>query len=231
MPDVEVKRLISLLGIRTAIEIVPVIVLAAVIYWLIRRGEHKRLFGADFAEVRRKIRLNEIIRLILLCWFVLTVCITLTPTNFWYQFWRMVTFRSFSFPAVEFHQWRYIPIWWTYFVTYSGHHLSRSMILLEIIDQAENIALFVPLGFALPIIKKVDLAKTALTAFIFTFVIEFVQPFIGRSGSIDDVICNTLGGAAGYLLYLLIKAVFPNFIKKCRLSVKDFQNNNIDISE
>ena len=39
--------------------------------------------------------------------------------------------------------------------------------------------------------------------------IEFIQFFIGRSTDIDDVILNTTGALLGYLLYVLVRAVFP----------------------
>ncbi len=222
MTEIDIKRLISLLGIRTAAEVFPVIVLAALIYWLIRRREHKRLFGAEFADIRRRIRPNEIIRLLLLCWLVGTVCITLTPTDFWHQLWKMLTFRSFSMPAVTFRKWRLVPLLWTHFVTYSGHYLSRFELILQIADNVENVALFIPLGLFLPVVsKKVSFPKIALASFAFTVFIEFVQPFIGRDGNIDDVICNTLGGILGFLIYLLIKALFPTFLEKCRLSAED----------
>ena len=218
----DIRRLVSALGLNSVIEILPVTAAAAVTYWLIRRKKQKHIYGNDFREIRKESRSNEIVRLLLLCWAVGTVCMTLTPTNFWYQMWRMLTFRSFSFPAVEFHAWRYIPSWWTHFVTYSGHYFHGYSLYGQIINDVENIVFFVPLGLALPVVrKKANFPKTVLTAFIFTAAVEFIQPFIGRDGNVDDVICNTLGGIVGYLMYLAIKAIFPKFTEKCRTSAAD----------
>lgn len=38
---------------------------------------------------------------------------------------------------------------------------------------------------------------------IFSFSIEFIQYFIGRSADIDDLILNTLGGMLGFGVYLM----------------------------
>lgn len=125
-----------------------------------------------------------------------------------------------------------MPLLWTHFVTYSGHYLSRFELILQIADNVENIALFVPLGLFLPVVsKKASFPKIALMSFAFTFFIEFVQPFIGRDGNIDDVICNTMGGILGFLIYLLIKALFPKFLEKCRLSAEDIMNKDVNTSE
>ena len=225
----DIRRIISILGLNSVIEILPVILVTVVTYCLIRRKKQKYIFGNDFKEIRKKSRLNEIVRLLLLCWIIGTVCMTLTPTNFWYHFWRMLTFQSFSFPTVEFHSWRYVSIWWTHFITYSGHYLSGSSLYGQIINVIENIIFFVPLGFGLPIVwKKTNFLKTILIAFIFTFVVEFIQAFIGRDGNVDDMICNTLGGIVGYLIYLVIKAIFPKFVERCKTSAVDLWKESLN---
>lgn len=224
----DIVRIISVLGLGTVIEILPAAAAAAAIYWLIRRKKQKRIFGSDFKEIRKGSRLNETVRLLLLCWAVGAACMTLTPPNFWYNMWRMLTFQSFSFPAAEFHTWTFTPVWWTHFVTYSGHYLSGYSLYGRIIDSVENIVLFVPLGLGLPLVwKKASFPKTVLAAFIFTLTVEFVQAFIGRDGNVDDVICNTLGGVVGYLIYLLIKAVFPKFTEKCKISASELWENRL----
>lgn len=66
-----------------------------------------------------------------------------------------------------------------------------------------NIFMFVPLGFLLPAVfqKKRALWKTTVCMALFSFFIEFVQYFIGRSADIDDLMLNTLGGMAGYGIF------------------------------
>lgn len=66
-----------------------------------------------------------------------------------------------------------------------------------------NIFMFVPLGFLLPAAfqKTRALWKTTVCMALFSFSIEFVQYFIGRSADIDDLMLNTLGGMAGYGIF------------------------------
>ena len=52
-------------------------------------------------------------------------------------------------------------------------------------------------------------------ALLTTLVIEIVQPFLGRSFDVDDLICNLLGAFLGYLLFVLLRAFFPNLVKLC----------------
>lgn len=91
-----------------------------------------------------------------------------------------------------------------------------------IVEFSVNVALFVPLGLALPFVcKKLSLLKATLIGFSISFLIEFLQCFIdNRDSGIDDLICNTLGTVISYLLYLLIKRLFPKFTEKGKETIK-----------
>lgn len=75
-----------------------------------------------------------------------------------------------------------------------------------------NILFFVPLGFLLPFIHKRfnTLATVTVTGFLLSYGIETMQ-FITSRGvtEIDDIINNTLGTVAGYMVYTVFAAVFP----------------------
>jgi glycopeptide antibiotics resistance protein len=75
-----------------------------------------------------------------------------------------------------------------------------------------NIALFLPLGFLLPMLtnrfnsmKRVVLLAACLSLSIET--IQFFSRFIGslRAVDIDDVLLNTLGACLGLVVYRLVK--------------------------
>ena len=84
-----------------------------------------------------------------------------------------------------------------------------------------NILLFTPLGMVMPFIySKASFGKIVLMGVTLSLFIEFVQFFLGMQCEIDDLICNTIGAVLGYVLYLLIKKVFPGFIEKGKLSVQ-----------
>ena len=216
------KRLLSALGINSVLEVLPIMLLAALIYWLVRRAKQKKLFGQDFKSIRRKFRANEAIRLLLVCWSVVVICMTLTPTGFWGKLWDIILFQQGSMTPIKFEKWRFVSVWWTHFIKYSGHYLSGVALLGEVINTVENIIFFVPIGLGLSFLwKKKSFVKIILLGASRSFLVEFIQAFIGRDGNIDDFLCNTLGTVLGYLLYLLIKRVFPNFTEKASLSAND----------
>lgn len=73
-----------------------------------------------------------------------------------------------------------------------------------------NILIFIPLGFFLPILfnKYKSFSKVCIASLLLTCIIEVLQLFlqIGQF-DIDDIILNTIGGIAGYLIIkLLMKA-------------------------
>lgn len=74
-----------------------------------------------------------------------------------------------------------------------------------------NMVMFIPIGLLLPIVFKKcrEFKFTALYVFLFTFSIELIQYFIGRSCDVDDIIMNFLGGVVGYGIYI----VFRRFIE------------------
>lgn len=80
-----------------------------------------------------------------------------------------------------------------------------------------NIIMFIPIGFITPVTfkKARKLWKTAVYMAVFSFLIEFIQYFIGRSADIDDLLLNTSGGMAGYGIYY----VFSKLFKKKKDSV------------
>ncbi|MCH5196786.1 MAG: VanZ family protein [Oscillospiraceae bacterium] len=183
------------------INALPAMAAAGLIYWFVRRHLHKKRFGGDFKEVRRKSRLNEIIGLLLVIWAALVFSSTVISLSGLRYFWR-----DFSFIP----RWRLIPD----FITYGRH--------IDISHSLVNVIMFMPIGLALPfVLKRPTFGHTVLVGFCFTFYIEYLQGFSGqRDGNIDDVICNTLGAIVGFLLYLLMKLIFPKFTAKCMLKAK-----------
>lgn len=83
--------------------------------------------------------------------------------------------------------------------------LSGRLSALRDFELLANIVLFVPYGALLPTAfgKFRRWRAVCLAAFVTTLIVELVQPFVGRSFDVDDIIANTLGamlGRAGYQL-------------------------------
>lgn len=209
----------------------PVVLAVMIVYWFVRCALHRHRFGSEYKDIRRRSLINELIRLLLVGWLAGIVCVTLTPSAFWDIVWQSIIDGE----SIGSDIWRFSfePPQLTPILAYyigEGHlewlFHSKSVI----IDLVVNVALFVPLGLALPFIcKKASLPKMAIIGFACSFLIEFVQCFIvNRDSSIDDLLCNTLGAVIGFLLYLLIKRLFPNFTEKGKTSANDLWKARTD---
>lgn len=75
-----------------------------------------------------------------------------------------------------------------------------------------NIAIFMPLGFFLPLLWKEyrSIGKTLCFGIKTSLLIELSQLFLVRSTDINDVILNAIGTLLGYLSYLLVSFLFPS---------------------
>lgn len=83
-----------------------------------------------------------------------------------------------------------------------------------------NVFLFMPFGFLLPLLwKRFNMTKTVFAGFLLSFAIETLQLFCFRCTDINDLWTNTLGAYFGYLLFLVIKKWFPRIVNK-------FSSNN-----
>ncbi len=76
---------------------------------------------------------------------------------------------------------------------------------------ALNVLMFLPLGFLLPLLwpEYRRFLPVLCAAFCFSLMIECGQLFNMRKSDVDDLLMNTLGAVLGYLLWLLLKQVFP----------------------
>lgn len=82
----------------------------------------------------------------------------------------------------------------------------------QITQSIANILMFLPLGFIFPIAfaKMRKLWSTIICMMLFSFLIEFIQYFVGRSADIDDLMLNTLGGILGYLVFYIFSKLFKD---------------------
>ena len=82
----------------------------------------------------------------------------------------------------------------------------------QITQTIANVVMFLPLGFVFPVAfkKARTFWKTTVYMMLFSFFIEFVQYFIGRSADIDDLMLNTLGGILGYLVLYVFSKMFKD---------------------
>ena len=79
-----------------------------------------------------------------------------------------------------------------------------------VINLFGNIVAFMPWGFMVPVIaqKPRKFLYTAAATFLLSLCIETIQ-LVTKVGSfdVDDLILNTMGGIAGFLVYLLANTI------------------------
>lgn len=80
-----------------------------------------------------------------------------------------------------------------------------------------NVALFMPFGYIVAsYVKPKQIWTNAIIAIVVSTTIEIVQLNIGRSFDIDDIILNTIGCVAGFLIFIALRAIgrhLPSFLK------------------
>lgn len=83
--------------------------------------------------------------------------------------------------------------------------------LFAVRNIAGNVAMFVPLGFFLPLLwpRYQKALRTLCFGALATLGIELIQLFLSRGCDIDDLILNFAGAAAGYGVYRLTARLLP----------------------
>ena len=172
---------------------VPLALAATAIYAVIRivylkAGKHPR---ADvFAETARG----------LLVWYLTTLVVVVWFTELPRLIFGNLSLADFSAQTFFFGEYanngRFLSI------------LSGRWSALRDAELLSNIELFVPYGILLPIaFRRLKWWAVDLIALGTTAVIELIQPFLGRSCDVDDIIANTLGAAVGCALAKLVIAI------------------------
>ncbi len=89
-----------------------------------------------------------------------------------------------------------------------------------VINLFGNILAFMPWGFMVPIIRKrpYKFVYTAVSTFLLSLCIETIQ-LVTRVGSfdVDDLILNTAGGIAGFIVYFIVNSVRRHVFGKTNL--------------
>ncbi len=76
-----------------------------------------------------------------------------------------------------------------------------------------NIIMFIPIGFFLSLLWKLEDKKVVMIGFCSSLFIETSQLFLRRGTDVDDLILNTLGVYLGLVLYKLLKKIRKNVSK------------------
>lgn len=88
------------------------------------------------------------------------------------------------------------------------HILGAGAVLINV---AGNVAVFIPLGFALPVLFKHirSFWQVSILSFAISLLAETMQ-LVLKVGcfDVDDLLLNTIGGCVGYLIYTIFRRWF-----------------------
>lgn len=171
--------------IDAVIEILPFTAAVGVIYFTVR------FIFLKVKGTKRKPLWKEITYGLFACYIFALLALVWTPEPFWYELHHGMDFsgsKSLIFGG-----------------DYKNNRMLYRCLFGDLKDNAHekymviaNIALFVPLGFFLPILfNRLRWWQVILIGFAATCVVEAAQPVFGRTGDIDDVVTNTVGAVVG----------------------------------
>ena len=206
-------------------QMVPLGAAALAVFFLLRPVRKRRLGGMNLVSSAR--RETALALFVMFCAGL--AALTLFPANLWAYVFDWVFRRDYWNWGWGVSGWRLADFYPGWEETASQFaHLSSMLTPFEEISRAlnrrsywllfmllGNIIMFMPLGFFPALLwRRWKWWKSLLAGFCTSVSIEFIQFFIGRSTDIDDVILNTTGALAGFWVFCLLRAVFPNFIEK-----------------
>jgi glycopeptide antibiotics resistance protein len=145
-------------------------------------------------------------RLLFVCYLAGLVNLILVPANMWIWVWKCV-FVRYSPPELTFFsgEFNFVP---TLFRLITGELTLGRWVAKMLVY---NFLMFLPFGFFLSFVsEKVNNRSIWKYAIIVPVAVEVIQPIIGRSFDVDDLILNFAGILAGYFIAVAVEAIRKN---------------------
>ena len=192
------------------LQVLPISLLVALIFFCVRHAGRGRRFSP--ANGYREAALT-----VFVCYLTGLLSLVWTPNNFWTYIWY---YLFHGFPGTEIGrlfvlEYNLVP---SILLYWKGELIGGSWVQFMAVG---NVLMFLPLGLLLPTIdRRVSWRNMVFVFFGCSLLIEVVQPVVGRSFDVDDLIYNTLGGILGFLLFALGQRIFPGVVAQCRGAAK-----------
>lgn len=171
--------------IGTFCRVIPITCLVGIVYVIFRYTKIKKqrthpLWG------------REIFRALFVCYLTGLFNLVLVPRNHWIAIWFYL-FNGYS--GVEIG---------TLF-TFDFNFVPTLLKWFRLEMLVGNLLMYVPMGFFLPFVSdKANNRSIVKLAIVIPIVIESIQPIVGRSFDVDDLICDFIGIIAGYCIAMVI---------------------------
>lgn len=174
--------------LKLFLDVVPITCLVGLVYALCRAVYLKK-------RGRTAAWGTEFMRLLFVCYLTGLINLVLVPGNFWSSIWFYV--RNGYPSGADF----YLFSGSFNFVPSLLKCLRGELVLGSWVKQmlAGNLLMFLPMGFFLPFVSpRVSRKNIFVCAIAIPAVFEIIQPIMGRSCDIDDLLCNFVGILLGY---------------------------------
>lgn len=169
------------------LQALPVALLAGAVYLLVRichlKGKKERVRWG-----------MELLRVLFVCYLTGLVSLVILPANFWLRFYDGLFFGWWDQvgPLFRLGDVNLVPS----VVRYLRGELSLGSWVKTML--VGNVAMFVPLGFFLPLVTGIKTpCKAVIAAIAAPLCCEILQLLFGRSFDVDDLICNFVGIVIG----------------------------------
>lgn len=175
------------------IQVLPVAAVVGVIYGILRFRRCKNK-GIPFSW-------KEIIRFLFVCYLTGLVALVLTPQNLWNAMWF---YLFYGFPGSNIGplfvaSFNFTP---TILLVLRGELILGEWVKTMLVL---NFLMFVPMGIFLRLLLKKSVQKYIVgIALAISLAVELLQPVVGRSFDMDDIILNTLGILCGWILCFIL---------------------------
>lgn len=180
--------------VRSFLQVVPITCLVGLIYAIYR---YKKIKKQDISVTWG----GEMIRWLFVCYLTGLANLVLTPSNLWSYFWFYARNGYGTGDGLGWFSggFNFVPT----LVTWLAGELTLGSWVKQML--VGNILMYVPMGFFLPFVsKKVDKRSIWKYAIAIPATVEVIQPIVGRSFDIDDLLCNFVGIVFGYFIAVVI---------------------------
>ena len=153
---------------------------------------------------------TEIMRWLFACYLTGLINLTLVPANLWMCIWANV-FVGYSHSEIVFFSgdFNLVP---TVIKLITGELMIGRWVLKMLVY---NFLMFVPFGFFLPFVSEKNNNRSIWkVAVIVPIIVEVIQPVVGRSFDVDDLILNFAGIIVGYFVAFGIKNISKRMADK-----------------
>lgn len=178
-------------------QVVPITCLVGVIYAVYRCIKIKN-YGISFAWG------TEIMRWLFVCYLTGLINLILVPNNLWTYIWFYVR-NGYSGCELEPLFSGGVNLVPTLIKVFTGEFTVGRWVQTML---AGNFLMFVPMGFFIPFVsEKVNKQNILKISVIIPIAVEVIQPIVGRSFDVDDLILNFAGIIVGYFVAIGIKTL------------------------